>query len=243
MDSQKKYNLLFSKGTTLIDRLLKQHIKTIPTSQGLFVSKNLSEAIAQKNKEITANEIPSNLQLAYINSEVTNGIFLKVQEQCLEIGTFIGIYTGLYELIKLDQCQATRYTYSIAKEISLAKEKYRIQTNAESMGNFTRFINHSHLEPNVKAVLCKFPSGRIEFILFALKKIHPGEQLLSNYGSNYWKNLHIEPTDMTPTTYTLNSLGSVISASQLPTTSIKTSDASLSEEITFRFGLLNLGYW
>ncbi len=253
MSHPKKYNLLFSKGTPLLNRLLKEHIKTIPTSEGLFVSKKLLADIAQKNKEITAYEIPSGLQLSYINPEVNKGIFLKSQEKCLEIGTFIGIYTGLYELIKSGQCQGSHYTYNIAKEISLQKketqegldpkENYCIQTNATSTGNFTRFINHSPLEPNVKAILSKFPSGRIEIILFALKKIYPGEQLLSNYGSKYWNDLHITPTAMTPTTYMLNSSNSVISTRQPLENSQKPSDHHLSEELLFRFRLLSLGYW
>ena len=253
MNHPEKYNLLFSKGTPLLSRLLKEHIKTMPTSEGLFVSKKLLDDISQKNKEITAYEIPSNLQLSYINPEVNKGIFLKSQEKCLEIGTFIGIYTGLYELINSDQCQGTHYAYNIAKEISLpskglkkgldSKEKYCIQTNATSKGNFTRFINHSPLEPNVRAILSKFPSGRIEIILFAFKKIYPGEQLLSNYGSKYWDDLRITPTAMTPTTYTLNSLNSVISTRQPLEASLKPSDHHLSEELLFRFGLLSLGYW
>ena len=71
------------------------------------------------------------------------------------------------------------------------------------MGNFTRYINHTSLAPNIEAVLSKLPGGKLEVLLFALHTINPGQQLLSSYGGLYWKALGIIPDDMTPDTYLL----------------------------------------
>lgn len=259
MTLEKNYNLTFSKSTPLINLLLKEYVKTLPISKGLFVSKNLLTSIAEINKEIASHEIPTILQLAYINPEVNAGIFLNPKAKSIEIGTFIGIYTGIYELIESDSPHNNGYSYNIAEDLSLTpsqlkqvkekanqsdlKGKHSIQTNAGNTGNFTRFINHSPTEANIKALLSKFPDGRIEILLFALKKINPGEQLLSNYGSIYWKTLHSSPVKMTPESYTLNSLGHVIAENPLLISSKKTPKSYIEEELAFKLGLVNFGFW
>ena len=238
MTLQNQYNLLFSKGSSFIDRFLEKYAKDLPLSEALFVSKKLYTAICKKNKEITFYGIPKDLQLAYVNSQVNTGVFLKPNAKSIEAGTFIGIYTGSYELVRADLGSSTAYAYDVAQGISLTKsqlkhvvgtkeplstqDEYSIQTNALTTGNFTRFINHSSLKNNIEAVVGKLPDNRIEVLLFALKKIQPGEQLLSNYGGQYWKALHIIPNDMTPTSYLLNSTGKAIAGKQPPELPLKT---------------------
>ena len=235
---QEQYKLLFSTGTPFIDRFLEKYAKNLPLSEALFVSKKLMNTLLKKNKEIAFHDIPTNLQLAYVNSLVNTGVFLKPKAKSIEPGTFIGIYTGSYELVRADLGSSTSYAYDVAQGIHLTKnqlkhvvgteeslstkDEYSIQTNALTSGNFTRFINHSSLETNIEAVVAKLPNERVEVLLFALKKINPGEQLLSNYGGQYWKALHIIPNDMTPTSYLLNSQGKAIAGKQPPQISLTT---------------------
>lgn len=221
MSKIKDFNLLFSEGTPWILAFLKRYGNKLPSSEALKVSSKLYKSIVQVNKEISSIGHPSNLQLAHVHKNVKTGVFLKPGENPIQRGTFIGIYTGHYELVKGDIATGTSYAYDVAQTIRLRKKDlshltypstsssktldFSIQTNAMEMGNFTRYINHSSLNNNIEAVVSKFPDGRIEVLLFALKKIGPGEQLLSNYGGQYWKALGIIPDDMTPKTYVMTS--------------------------------------
>ena len=256
MTTPNTYELLFSKGNSWIDTFLEKYAKNLPLSEALFVSKKLYTTICNRNKQIASNGIPANLKLAYVHPTVNMGVFLNPKAKSIEPGTFIGIYTGLYELVRADLGSSTAYAYDVIQGVFLTKsqlkhvvgteeplstkDEYSIQTNAQSDGNFTRFINHSSLETNIEAVVAKLPDGRIEVLLFALKKILPGEQLLSNYGGQYWKALHVIPNDMTPKTYKLNSLGKAVLVKhppQLPLkikttlSSLRNPTASMAEEL------------
>jgi len=219
MKLPEKFKLLFSKGSPWVEKFLHQYVKKL-TSKGAFkVSKKLFKEITKINEDILSSDLPTNLELAHVNSQVHTGVFLKPDCKAISSGTIIGVYTGAYELVPGDLTSCNSYAYDVVQEIHLKKdelkevsryekpfstdEEYSIQTNALETGNFTRFINHSSLQPNIEAIIGKLPDNKIEILLFALHKIKPGEQLLSNYGGHYWKALHIIPTDMAPTTYML----------------------------------------
>ena len=257
MNAQKKYKLIFSKGNTLISRLLKEQAKSQSLSIALFVPEKLYSIISEKNKEILSDSLPANLQLAYVNSEVNLGVFLKPEVDSIETGTFIGIYAGRQELVRADPGFTSPYGCEIAQGISLTKgqlkhvvgtsdtldsnEKYSIQINAFEIGNFTRFINHSTLRPNIKALLSCFPDGRLEILFFAFKKIQPGEQLLLNYGELTWKVFGVIPQDITPTSYMLDALGKVSPFTQ---TSLPNSDheSPVFKELSLKLAFLKLWF-
>ncbi len=240
MKLPKKFKLPFSIGTPWVESFLQKRAAKLPSSEFLLISKKLHKNILKVNEEIASHDLPSNLQLAYVHRNVKTGVFLKPNAKPIKPGAFIGIYTGLYELVKGDLCYNTSYAYDVAQEVRLKKEQlshvvipsgekevlttkedYSIQTNAITMGNFTRFINHSSLKPNIEAIVCKLPEGRIEILLFALKKIHPKEQLLSCYGGMYWKALGVIPDDMEPTTYKLDKSGKASPHTKTPVLSLK----------------------
>lgn len=220
MKLPEKFKLLFSQGTPWIEKFLDKYVKKLSSSEAFKVSKKLYKEITKINEAIVAFDLPSNLELSHVNSQVDTGVFLKPNCKAIPSGTIIGVYTGFYELVPSDLSSCNSYAYDVAQEITLKKDdlkevsrhekpldtndEYSIQTNAIATGNFTRFINHSSLQPNIEAVVGKFPDNKIEILLFALHKIKPGEQLLSNYGGHYWKALHVIPTDMAPNTYMLN---------------------------------------
>jgi len=210
------FKLPFSKGTPWVEAFLKKYSASLSPSDALKVSRSLYQTIHKVNEEIVQKGLPSHLQLSYIHAQVHAGIFLKKESKPIASGKFIGLYTGRYELVPSDLCTGTSYAYDVAQGLILKKRdlqhvvykdssssEHSIQTNAFEIGNFTRYINHSSLAPNVEAVVGKLPDGRMEILLFALQKILPGEQLLSNYGGQYWKALGIIPQDMTPQSYQL----------------------------------------
>lgn len=218
-----KFKLAFSEGIEWIEQFLHSYAKKLPKSEAFCVSKKLYNQILKHNEHVLSSGLPPHLHLAYVHPKVKTGVFLKPEEKPIKVGALIGIYTGAYQLVPESLGTNTSYAYDVATGIHVpkdalqhvlyaekdpsTKEEYAIQTNAFPKGNFTRFINHSSLQPNIEAVVSKFPEGRIEILLFALKEIKPGEQLLSNYGGQYWKALDIIPSDMIATTYKLNAEG------------------------------------
>jgi hypothetical protein len=224
-----KYKLPFSKGSKWIEELVKAHSATLPSSSFLKITGKLYKEITALSKVIEKTGLPKHLEIAHVHPDIDTGIFLKAGSKPLEVGTLIGVYTGLYELVHDGATPNGSYSYEIAEDIrithsdrkkitdpsdqkaSLKKNSaYTVYTSALKMGNFTRFINHSSLEPNIEAVLSKLPSGRVEIILFTQRKIYPGEQLLSCYGGHYWKALKLIPNDITPSTYMISSKGNVL---------------------------------
>ncbi len=220
MDVPDQFRLLFSEGSSEIEALLLQYSSKLPKKEAFQVSPTLYKKIERVNNQIKKHGLPPNLQLAYVHPNVQTGVFLKPDAKPIKSGTFIGIYTGRYELVPSDITTGTSYAYDVAQHLCLSPkqfafatlqrrpykkdEEYSIQTNALKTGNFTRYINHSSFAPNIEAVVSKLPSGRIEILLFALHAIMPGEQLLSNYGGQYWKALEVIPDDMEADTYLMN---------------------------------------
>jgi len=212
----KKFRQLFSHGSPWLDSFLLKYSSKLPSTECLKVSSKLYKEILRVNKEIEENGLPFNLYAAKVHPNVKTGIFLRPDSPPISTGTFIGIYTGIYELVESDITTGTSYAYDVAQGISLKKNEkkhvlnprrkdddYSIQTNAIQAGNFTRYINHTSLAPNIEAVISKLPDGRMEILLFALHEILPGDQLLSCYGGQYWRALGFIPNDMKPDTYVL----------------------------------------
>jgi hypothetical protein len=237
MTLPKKFKLLFSEGAPKVEELLHHYVKKLPSSGALKATKKLLKEVSKVSEGITASDLPTNLELALVNDQVDTGVFLKPDYKSISAGTLIGVYTGIYELVPADLSSCNSYAYDVMQEIRLKKSElknvtrhdkpldteqdYSIQTNAIKTGNFTRFINHSSLQPNIEAIVTKFPDSKIEILLFSSRKINPGEQLLSNYGGHYWKALHIIPTDMSPSTYMLNSSHKAYLANRILPTSPK----------------------
>lgn len=213
------FRLPFSEGSSWIADFLLKYSSKLPNKEALQVSPRLYKDILRVSKKVEESGIPDNLYLAHVHPKVNTGVFLKPDAPAIAEGTFIGIYTGLYELVESDITEGTSYAYDVAQNVHIKKNEYKhvlkpkeswasdteysIQTSAIERGNFTRYINHSSLETNIEAVVSKLPDGRMEILLFALRTIHPGEQLFSNYGGQYWKALQVIPNDMRPNTYVL----------------------------------------
>lgn len=155
--------------------------------------------------------IPEKLALLKINEELGCGVFAK---QNIEPKEFIGIYSGLFELIQENNDQNNEYAYDVTEGIlkqflsSLNLDDdgsgvYFLRTNALKAGNFTKYINHSN-SPNVDTKLRKI-DNHIQILLFALKPIQQGCQLFLDYGEEYWKKMGIKPKELNDSTYIFGS--------------------------------------
>ncbi|MEI6242317.1 MAG: SET domain-containing protein-lysine N-methyltransferase [Chlamydiota bacterium] len=121
--------------------------------------------------------IPATLQR--VNSEIGFGLYSSLN--VLE-GGFIGTCTGVVRKRNRkmrDNPYCFQYAFS---DLSI---------DARDRGNLTRFINHS-FSPNVELISVLTPP-LFQMIYVAKKPIAKGEEILADYGKNYWKDLRKTP--------------------------------------------------
>lgn len=193
-------------------------------------SKTQMLSIAEVSRRILSEGLPSRFALKKLPKKLGFGIFLKLDAKPIARGEVIAPYTGEVLLCSQNEEGQSDYIFALAADLTLTKLEqqvldpkhkyhprrlYAIDVDAEKMGNFTRFINHSD-EPNVEADLLRVPKNDLglepsffEMIYFAKKTIHPGEQLLVCYegdDNSYWGASGIEPFPMHPSTFRLDEL-------------------------------------
>jgi len=221
-----KFKLAFSIAPKEIISLIRSYSKKQNPRSLPSASKTLWKKIEKYQKDLEENGIPPFLEIAEVNKFIETGVFLKPTAKALKPDTFIGLYTGEFELVFATETKDNHYAYDVAPGFKIKKEHlplvrskgkqasvkidYSIQTNAVNAGNFTRYINHSSVNNNIEAITKKMPDGTIEVCLFTCKTIRPGEQLLSNYGGLYWAVLPILPEPVTPRSYMLSKEGKIV---------------------------------
>ena len=111
---------------------------------------------------------------------------LGVFASCLlKKGTWIGIYAG--ELFPWDYPSRSLHAMSLHDRYA----KTHLQIDSKHWGNHTRFCNHSY-HPNTTRKLVYY-QGMYYVLLYSTRKIKPHEQIVYDYGSQYWQTLGIEP--------------------------------------------------
>jgi hypothetical protein len=173
-------------------------------------------AVSSYDSDLSQHGIRQNLAIIRINSEVGMGVFLKPDQKAIPKETFIGLYAGDYVISSESEVHDTSYLMGVVdanltkQEVSQIEESmpeeqschYMIDIDAKIRGNFTRLINHSTDDDNLETRFVEYNKTR-QIALFTKKKINPGEQLLFSYGTDYWKQIKITPSPMSPTTYKL----------------------------------------
>ncbi|NGX58230.1 MAG: hypothetical protein K940chlam3_01135 [Chlamydiae bacterium] len=144
-------------------------------------------------ESLQTNGIPSYVQIAYVDNQVNYGVFAEKE---MQKGEFIGFYTGKLGMGEYDT--ESMYLFELLDD-------HKIYVDACDSGNFTRYINHTSPENcNVDAILFLTKSEPFTIpviILYASKTIQKGEQLLYDYGKEYWKAMGMKPASITPSTY------------------------------------------
>ena len=136
--------------------------------------------------EVQKQQCPS-IAIRYIDDEVGYGAFAN---QKIPSCAFVGEYTGIVEERRprhlKDKYYCVRYS-----AWQMGKQKFVI--NAERMGNFTRFINHSD-KPNL-SLQSIYWKGMPRMIFIAIQEIAEGAQLTFDYGDIFWKDHSQIPRD------------------------------------------------
>ncbi|MBI5273040.1 MAG: SET domain-containing protein-lysine N-methyltransferase [Chlamydiia bacterium] len=128
------------------------------------------------------------VSIRYIDEEIGFGVFA---EQRISPCSLVGEYTGIISEKRAKDLEGK--TYCVRYTI-WAMETRKIVLDAETMGNFTRFINHSS-SPNL-GLQSVYWRGIPRMVLVSLKEIQAGEQLTFNYGMNFWKELKKTPREL-----------------------------------------------
>jgi SET domain-containing protein len=116
----------------------------------------------------------ANVYIAKVSDVVGYGAFAG---EDIEIGQMIGEYTGFARAWRKSDSTNT-YLFHYVKDAVI---------DARKRGNFSRFINHS--AKNANARYMRVMVDDVEHtILLAEKDIRKDEQILFNYGEEYWLN-------------------------------------------------------
>ena len=119
------------------------------------------------------------------NEKIGLGIFSL---QNISEETFLGQYSGIVKKRKRFLIKNSDYLLRYSIE-NVDDKEYVI--DAKEYGNFSRFINHSQ-NPNVE-IRTIVLDNIIYKTLFSIKKIKEKEELLLDYGSQYWRQIKFQP--------------------------------------------------
>lgn len=145
---------------------------------------NTNQQRLQYVPEAGIESIPDYLYLKVITIQDVPqlGLFAK---RSLPIGAWVGVYAG--ELFPVDFPTQSLHAMAIIDP----NVKTTLKIDAKNWGNHIRFCNHSYA-PNITRELV-FNKGMYHVILHATRIIEPHQQLLFDYGKDYWQLLGIEP--------------------------------------------------
>lgn len=120
-----------------------------------------------------------------INDLVGNGL---VAGQYIAPGTIIGEYSGsIVKVIPITTNEQMDNTYFAPYSVDEVPGSEMFVIDAKSVGNPTRFINHS--ADNSNAVWTPiFDGEKFRLIIIAIRAIPEGKQILLKYRASYWSN-------------------------------------------------------
>lgn len=125
------------------------------------------------------------LSVRYIDEEIGFGVFA---DQKIPACSFVGEYTGIIK--EYDKKTMRDKIYCVRYNCwQTGARKFVI--DAETHGNYTRFINHSY-RPNL-ALQSIHWRGIPKMVLISLQEILEGTQLTFDYGRSFWKEINRQP--------------------------------------------------
>ena len=130
------------------------------------------------DKEIQTGKHPP-VAVRWIDDDLGFGVFAR---QRIMPCSYVGEYTGLIQRRKRQHALVSNYAF---RHTSWQMGRHSYVIEAEKMGNFTRFINHSD-EPNLGFV-CAYWCGMPRLLLVSLQTIPEGTQLSVDYGKLFWE--------------------------------------------------------
>uniref|UniRef100_A0AAV2L988 SET domain-containing protein n=1 Tax=Knipowitschia caucasica TaxID=637954 RepID=A0AAV2L988_KNICA len=159
------------------------------------------------------------LDVQFINPYKGRGVFAKCQ---FGKGDFVVEYRG--DLITWEESQRRRRTYHRASAVFLYefywKEKIWCIDASREDGSLGRLVNDDHRHPNckMKRVIIE---GKPHLFLFALREIHPGQEITYDYGGKDWpwRKQTLEQSDADVESSDSAVFSAVLETSERPSTS------------------------
>ena len=157
------------------------------------INPGLNDRLEERYGTLINDAYVAKMYIKWINKQVSYGAYA---DQDIERGEMVCEYTGVVELETKGDDNLYLWDYpTILKE---ENKRIRFCVNAEKAGNFARFINHS-LRKYQNVGIQMIPSNNLWHVVYiAQKDIKRGEQLLTYYGMQYWKDRKIVPARLTP---------------------------------------------
>ena len=116
--------------------------------------------------------VTANIYIGKVSDQVGFGVFAAEE---IQPGQMIGEYTGLARLKKESDC-SNAYIFNYVHNAII---------DASKRGNSMRFVNHSSRNPNASYKRV-FVDGVEHVIFLAERQIAVDEQILFDYGEDYW---------------------------------------------------------
>lgn len=138
------------------------------------------------DKEIRGQMHPP-ISIQFIDAEIGFGVFA---DKKISACSFVGEYTGVIQQRSPKQLKEKKHCL----RYTVWEGKKNFAINAETKGNFTRFLNHSS-NPNL-GLQSVYWRGLPRMIFIALKDIPKGRQLTFDYGPLFWKATKQRPKDL-----------------------------------------------
>uniref|UniRef100_A0AAV2L6N6 SET domain-containing protein n=1 Tax=Knipowitschia caucasica TaxID=637954 RepID=A0AAV2L6N6_KNICA len=172
------------------------------------------------------------LDVQFINPYKGRGVFAKCQ---FGKGDFVVEYRG--DLITWEESQRRRRTYHRASAVFLYefywKEKIWCIDASREDGSLGRLVNDDHRHPNckMKRVIIE---GKPHLFLFALREIHPGQEITYDYGGKDWpwRKQTLEQSDADVESSDSAVFSAVLETSERPSTStMKTQEQTIDADV------------
>jgi len=154
-------------------------IKNLPFSLRMNLFSSDNSLLGRLYQSELTNAHTAKLSIRWIDNTLGYGVYA---EEDLNEGTFVGEYTGIVR--KLCRMDPDPNAYCFHYPTKFWSLNYTV-VDALNEGNILRFVNHSGL-PNLSPI-CMVDRGLVRIVFIANRKIESGEQLMFDYGKDYWK--------------------------------------------------------
>ncbi len=196
-DFEDKFKVTHLMHSILVDERLKKW--DIKKDKEYTINPVLNDQLEKRYGSLIEIGYTAKMSVKLVNKQVGYGAYA---EQLISKGDMICEYTGIVEQETYGSDNLYLWDYPtilFEKTASGRRKKITFCVNAEKSGNIARFINHSLRKyQNVGIELIPF-DGSWHVVYLAKRDIYPGEQLLTYYGTQYWRDRNIVPFTILPT--------------------------------------------
>ena len=181
----------------LVATELKKH--DITTDAEYTADPVLNTKLETKYGELIDQSYTAPIYIKWVNKMVEYGVFADAP---IARGEMVCEYTGILcrDDVDNENCYIWDYPTIAYEDVPNKKRRKKIKycIDAEKQGNFARSINHTIRKyQNVGVVIV--PRKNLWHVIYiAQKDIKKGQQLLTYYGTQYWRDRQIVPQPMQP---------------------------------------------